>query len=146
MSSVYESVTNKLIEMMESQKKSFPNEEWQACWNKGFTLPKRACGAYYQGVNVVSLWAESQKKGYTMPTWMTYKQASELGGQVRKGEKASQVIYAASFSKEKENDAGEKEIINGFAHRAYSVFNVEQIDGLDASFYVAPDKIGRAHV
>ena len=45
------------------------------------------------------LWAESVAKGYSAPLWMTYRQAQELGGQVRKGEQGSLVVYASRFIK-----------------------------------------------
>ena len=43
----------------------------------------------YRGINVMTLWIEAQLKGYATPVWGTYKQMSEAGCQVRKGEKAS---------------------------------------------------------
>jgi antirestriction protein ArdC len=46
------------------------------------------------------LWAAAMEKGYSYPLWLTYKQAAELGGQVRKGEKASLIVYADTFTKE----------------------------------------------
>ena len=47
----------------------------------------------YRGINVVTLWVEAQMKGYAVPVWGTYKQFSEAGCQVRKGEKASLVVF-----------------------------------------------------
>jgi antirestriction protein ArdC len=47
----------------------------------------------YRGINVVTLWVEAQMKGYSVPVWGTYKQFSEAGLQVRKGEKASLVVF-----------------------------------------------------
>ena len=40
-------------------------------------------------MNIVLLWGEAEAKGYAAPIWMTYKQAQEIGGQVRKGERGS---------------------------------------------------------
>jgi len=54
------------------------------------------------------LWIAAMEKGYSAPYWMTYKQALELGGQVKKGEKSTTVVYANSFTKTEENDAGEE--------------------------------------
>jgi antirestriction protein ArdC len=51
------------------------------------------------GVNVLMLWASAMEKGYSCPLWLTYKQAAELNGQVRKGEKGSLVVYANTFTR-----------------------------------------------
>ncbi|MFA5952865.1 MAG: ArdC family protein [Hyphomicrobium sp.] len=47
----------------------------------------------YRGINIVTLWVEAQLKGYATPVWGTYKQFQEAGCQVRKGEKASLVVF-----------------------------------------------------
>jgi antirestriction protein ArdC len=60
----------------------------------------------YRGVNVLMLWAAAMEKGYTSPLWMTYKQAVELKGQVRKGEKGSLVVYADTFTKTGTDEKG----------------------------------------
>jgi antirestriction protein ArdC len=51
-------------------------------------------------------WAAAMEKGYNCPLWCTYKQAAELGGQVRKGEKGSLVVYADTFTKKDTDDKG----------------------------------------
>jgi antirestriction protein ArdC len=45
------------------------------------------------------LWAKPVEKGFAAPIWMTFKQALELGGHVRKGEEGSLVVYASSFTR-----------------------------------------------
>ena len=57
-------------------------------------------------MNVVLLWGEAQEHGYSAPIWMTYKQAQEFGGQVRKGEHGSLVVYANSITRTETNDQG----------------------------------------
>ena len=84
------------------------------------------------------LWGEAMEKGYTAPLWMTYKQAQELGAQVRKGERGALVVYADKITKTETDDAGaevEREIP---FMKGYTVFNVEQIDGLPAHYYAQP--------
>jgi antirestriction protein ArdC len=49
------------------------------------SAPLRHNGTPYRGVNVLLLWGDAIDKGFQSPQWMTYKQAQELGGQVRKG-------------------------------------------------------------
>ena len=59
---------------------------WSASHTEGkISRPLRFNGTPYRGVNVLLLWGEALDRGYQAPIWMTYKQAQELGGQVRKG-------------------------------------------------------------
>lgn len=98
-------------------------------------LPRRSCGAFYRGVNVVALWSIAETRGYASPYWMTFKQALAMGGQVRKGERGSFVVFYKQLAKaDAETEAsvddgkqGPRRILRG-----YVVFNRDQIDGLDA--------------
>jgi antirestriction protein ArdC len=45
---------------------------------------------------VILLWVVANKKGYRSPYWLTFKQAGELKGKIRKGEKATGIVYAAT--------------------------------------------------
>ena len=47
----------------------------------------------YRGVNVLALWATADEKGYSSGVWGTYKQWSQAGAQVRKGEKSAYVVF-----------------------------------------------------
>ena len=101
--------------------------------------PLRAGGIPYRGVNVLMLWAAAMEKGYSCPLWLTYKQASELGGQVRKGEKGSLVVYANRITKTATDDKGADVEIEIPFMKGYTVFNAEQIDGLPAHFYATAE-------
>ncbi len=87
----------------------------------------------YNGINVVSLWVAAECLGYTAPVWATYRQWSELGAQVRKGEKSSLVVFYKEYESEpdpeKADDDGKRRVA-----RASHVFNASQVDG-----YTAPD-------
>lgn len=82
----------------------------------------------YSGANVVLLWMEAEAKGYVLPKWLTFKQAIEAGGHVRKGEKSAQIVYLASITKQ-EDETGELRKVPFL--KFYAVFNVGQCDGLD---------------
>ena len=100
--------------------------------------PLRATGEPYNGINVLLLWMEAAASGFASPTWMTYRQAQQLGGQVRKGEKGSPVVYFGQLTRD--GEAAEGDHGAEWAQRdvrflkSYTVFNVAQIDGLPATF------------
>ena len=109
---------------------------WQREWslNEALALPAHnlMSKAEYKGANVVRLFLTSQHRGYTDPRWMTYKQAQEAGMQVRKGEKGTAISFFKHYKGEQENaESGETETVNRFAKRTYTVFNAEQIDGVE---------------
>jgi antirestriction protein ArdC len=116
-------------------------ESGTAPWRKPWTgavdrvcFPLRSTGAPYQGINVLMLWIEASERGYTSAHWFTYKQAADMGGQVRKGEKSATVVKYGTFEKE---DSNGKDRAIPFL-KAYRVFNADQIDGLPAEFYGIP--------
>jgi len=106
------------------------------------TRPLRATGEAYQGINVLLLWMEAAAAGHPSPTWMTYKQAQALGGQVRKGEKGASVVYYGEAAKRRDGDEsrpeGDDESQAIRFLKTYTVFNVGQIDALPERFNPAP--------
>lgn len=135
---VYSRVTAKIIADLEQGVRP-----WQRPWSadhaaEHITRPLRANGQPYRGVNVLLLWGEALAKGYSAPHWMTYKQAESLGAQVRKGEHGSLVVYANSISKTETDDHGQESERAISFMKGYTVFNVEQVDGLPAQFTSKP--------
>lgn len=138
---IYTRVTNKIIADLEQGQLTW-HKPWQAGHLEGRAcIPVRHNGEVYQGINVLLLWSAAVNNGYRHNQWMTYKQAHELGGQVRKGEKGEQVVYANQLLRKEENDQGEAQDIVVPYMKAYTVFNVEQIDGLPERYTVAPEPI-----
>jgi antirestriction protein ArdC len=134
---VYEEVTNQIVALLEAG-----TRPWSPRWASGAaSLPLRHEGTAYRGINILLLWSAAMAHGYTNPHWMTYRQAHELGGQVRKGEKGNLVVHAGTFTP-KDGETGEPITDSEETSRAYLkryvVFNVEQIDGLDMSKFPAP--------
>jgi len=93
-------------------------------------------GLAYQGINVLVLWAEAMTKGYSAPIWMTFRQALELDAHVRKGERGSTVVYASTLTRTgTDAETGEESEQSIPFLKSYTVFNVEQIEGLPAHFH-----------
>ncbi|WFU06846.1 zincin-like metallopeptidase domain-containing protein (plasmid) [Rhizobium sp. CB3171] len=127
---LYSRITDKIVEDLAKGVRP-----WMKPWNTAntagrITRPLRYNGQSYSGVNVLLLWSEGIARGYTSSTWMTFRQALELGAAVRKGETGTTVVFASRFIKsETDGNGGELEREIPFL-KAYSVFNAEQIDGL----------------
>jgi antirestriction protein ArdC len=114
---------------------------WFKPWNAEhaagrITRPLRHNGTPYQGINVVMLWSAAVAAGYAAPIWMTYRQAQEIGGQVRKGETGSLVVFASTITRTGTDEATGEETEQDIPFmKGYTVFNVEQIDGLPAHYH-----------
>lgn len=132
---VYARITNRIIEDLERGVRP-----WLKPWSAGsptgrIARPLRHNGQPYSGINIVLLWSEATARGFISPTWMTFRQALELGGHVRKGETGSMVVYANRVAKT-ETDGNGNEIEREIAFlKSYTVFCVDQIDGLPGRYY-----------
>ena len=92
----------------------------------------------YRGVNILALWATAEEKGFTSGTWGTYRQWSELGAQVRKGEKAAFIVFYKELEYAAETETGGTETTTRLFARATPVFAAEQVDGYQAPALDAP--------
>ena len=137
---VYARVTDRIVAALESGVRP-----WMKPWaapadDRGSLVPLRHNLVPYRGINVLLLWGDAMEKGFSRNVWMTFKQAEERGARVRKGEHGSLVVFAdRSVKVEADKKGEEKERAFGFM-KAYTVFNVEQIDGLPATFAVPEEK------
>jgi len=121
-SKVYEIITERITALLEQGV-----VPWRKPW-KGGGYPKNIMSMKsYRGINVFML----ASMGYTSPYWMTYKQALSVGGHVRKGEKGCPVIYWNILEKEEMKDGKKVKRKIPFL-RYFTVFNLEQIDGLES--------------
>ena len=136
---IYTRVTDRIISDLESGVRTWL-KPWSAEHTAGIiSRPLRHNGIPYQGMNILLLWGEALEKGYVAPIWLTYKQAQELGGHVRKGEKSALVVYANKLTRTETDDKGEEVETQIPFMKGYSVFNVEQIEGLPAHYYAKPE-------
>jgi antirestriction protein ArdC len=92
----------------------------------------------YRGVNVVALWAYAEESGYSSGAWGTYRQWSEAGAQVRKGEKAAFVVFYKELEFTAESETGDADTITRLFARATPVFAAEQVDGYQPPVIDAP--------
>ena len=137
-----QTITDEIIALLE--KGTMP---WRRPWTiAGGGVPLRHSGERYQGINAFLLGLRAAMQGYSAPTWMTFNQAKALGGAVRKGSKSSIVVYYGTAGKKAEGgqetggEGGDGDATGGTYRflKNYRVFNVEQIEGLDASYYPEP--------
>lgn len=125
MRDLYAEVTQRIVAELEQGVKPW-EKPWRTNAHSIATLPQNlATGRSYQGVNTLVLWCEATAKGYPSHAWATYKQVADMGGHVRKGEKASPVIYVGM----KEVEEQGKKVYRPFA-RWFMVFNAAQVDGI----------------
>jgi antirestriction protein ArdC len=141
---IYTRVTDRIIEQLESG-----TSPWIRPWSadrdgRSVLCPLRACGKPYRGINILLLWDAALEHGYTCNIWMTYKQAADYKAHVKKGEKGTQVVYADRASKTATDERGEDVEHHYSFLKAYTVFNVEQIEGLPPAFYEPPMPQGDA--
>jgi antirestriction protein ArdC len=121
-SSVYSIVTEQILKQIESG---------VAPWHRPWTteIPKNvASGRAYRGINVFLL----ASNGYGSAYWLTFKQATERGGHVRKGEHGTKIVFWKIGTRETEDADGDTIERKSILLRYYTVFNVEQCEGTAA--------------
>ncbi|MHB8252926.1 MAG: ArdC family protein [Acidiferrobacter sp.] len=128
---IHQTITNQILEAMESVQNQGQNRK--RLWDSQPSLPLNfTTGKPYSGINVLMLWSASLNHGYTSPYWLTYKQASDKGGQVRKGEHSTLCVFYKPWQSEDTNAAtGETETTKGAILKSFRVFNLDQIDGIE---------------
>jgi antirestriction protein ArdC len=145
--SLYEEITAHIVADLEAG--IFP---WARPWgtgggNQAFALPRNAVtGKAYSGINVLILWGRLFECSFASGRWLTFRQASSLGGTVRKGEHGVTVCYADRFiPKRGQGEATRtgQDPSDGDAAaipflRRYTVFNVDQCDNLPDHCLVEP--------
>ena len=136
-SDLYSKVTADIVRHLEAGVRP-----WHQPWTNqkhaagGISRPLRFNGQPYHGINVVILWLTAFEKGFSAPLWLTFNQAHELGGYVKKGEKSATVVYANTFEKSETDAATGEEITAKIPYlKSYCVFNVDQTEGLPAHYY-----------
>lgn len=121
---IYEMITGQILDIMAQG--IIP---WKKPWSPRGAHRNLVSGKQYRGVNVFLL----SCAGFSSPWWLSFKQAQEKGGVVRKGEKGRQIIFWKPLIVKDENpNTGKEETKKIFMLRYYTVFNFDQIDGIEA--------------
>lgn len=138
--SLCDSITQKVIESLEKGKIPW-EQQWESITDTdGIAFPRNGLtGEFYSGFNVLSLLISQYQSGYKSATWLTYKQAQEMGAYVRKGEKATQGVYWAEKETEIEDENGKVKKEKRLIPCVFSVFNEDQIEGLDREIVIIDD-------
>ncbi len=146
--SLYDDITNKIIGELEAGR--FP---WVQPWGSAavkapLAMPQNAAtGRRYSGINVLILWGAVIEHGFPGQSWLTFRQALSLGGNVRKGERGTTVVYVDRFTPEDEKrrarEAGGDAQAIPFLKR-FTVFNAAQCDGLpeEVAAVAPPPELG----
>ena len=133
---IYQDVTNRIIKALEKGL----DGQFELPWHGISQIPENAhTGKKYKGVNVPLLWVYQFSEGYQSGIWATYKQWQERGAQVRKGEKASQILFW-KMMEQKPNQDNEEQSFRMFA-RWSRVFNADQVEGFNLENEFIPSHI-----
>ena len=117
---IYQEVTDKIISQLEKGTVPWRHFASSPLANPANAVSKKA----YRGINHFLLSGTDHRSQY----WLTFKQALDLGGNVRKGEKSQMVVFW-KFSKYIDKESGEEKSVPLLRH--YNVFNIDQTEGID---------------
>jgi len=136
--SLYSEITSKIITELEAGR-----VPWVQPWGgpdicAGLGLPQNAATRRrYSGINILILWGAVTGRGFSSQNWLTFRQALGLGGNVRKGERGTTVVYADRFTPEDERRRAERDGDEPGAIsflKRFTVFNIDQCEGMPEEF------------
>ena len=139
--SLYDEITDKIIAELEDGRIPWVQPWGTAAAKAPLAMPRNAAtGRHYSGINVLILWGAVVEHGLPGQSWLTFRQALALGGNVRKGERGTTVVYADRFvpddEKRRARETGDEAQAIPFLKR-FTVFNVAQCDGLPEDLVAA---------
>jgi antirestriction protein ArdC len=106
------------------------------------TIPENALTENtYNGVNILLLMIRQMDGMFAQNKWLTFKQAKEMGGSVSKGEKGCKIVKVGKFVPKDQKQLPEDEQRQATFLKGYTVFNIEQIDGLPGELFDTPEAV-----
>lgn len=126
---VYRTITDTIIAAIERGAGDFVMP-WHG---SGIARPQNALTrSDYHGINIIALWAEAYNRSFATGWWATYRQWQEAGGQVKKDEKASTIVFFKRLEEDPQEEGDEDERRARLVARASRVFNADQVEGWTA--------------
>jgi antirestriction protein ArdC len=140
--SLYQEITDKIIAELEAGRVPWVQPWGTVAAKASLTMPKNAAThRQYSGINVLILWGAVIERGFSIQNWLTFRQALGLGGNVRKGEHGTRVVYADRFVPDEERRRAERDGDEPNAIpflKRFTVFNTDQCENLPRELTSAP--------
>ena len=140
--SLYEEITDKIIADLEAGRLPLVQPWGTSGVQAPLSMPKNAATQRrYSGINVLILWGAVVQHGFPGQSWLTFRQSLGMGGNVRKGERGTTVVFADRFIPDQERararEQGDEPNAIPFL-KCFTVFNTAQCDGLPDDLAVIP--------
>lgn len=132
---LYQEVTDQILAALEAGV-----APWARPWEGQVALElpiNGVTGRPYSGVNVLLLWVQAQAQGFTSHHWMTFRQAKAAGAHVRKGEKGTRIVFWRPVRRKEKQDDGSEKLREFAILKSFTVFNRDQVEGLEDAPEVA---------
>ena len=101
--SLYDEITDKIVAELEAGRVPWVQPWGTTAAKAPLAMPRNAAtGRHYSGINILILWGAVVEHGFPGQSWLTFRQALSLGGNVRKGARGTTVVYADRFTPEDE--------------------------------------------
>jgi antirestriction protein ArdC len=127
--SAYQQITEKIAESIQ---KGVDGTRFKMPWHNAGGRPVNvATQRAYRGINTLSLWSAGQQRGFTSSLWGTMRQWNAAGGRVRRGERASLVVFWKDLPNSEAPQDGEDETDKRFVVKTTHTFNANQIEGIE---------------
>jgi antirestriction protein ArdC len=142
---IYDEITSRIIGELEAGRLPWVQPWGSSAVAAPLAMPRNAAtGRGYSGINVLILWGAVVQHGYATQGWLTFRQALSLGGNVRKGEHGTTVVYADRFIPDDERrrarETGDEAAAIPFLKR-FTVFNIAQCEGLPEELSAPPPPV-----
>ena len=140
--SLYQEITEKIIAELEAGRVPWVQPWGTSAAKASLAMPKNAATQRrYSGINVLILWGAVIERGFAGQSWLTFRQALGLSGNVRKGEHGTTVVYADRFTPDEERRRAERDGDEPNAIpflKRFTVFNTDQCENLPEGLVTAP--------